>query len=478
MSEKRERYLTLEDARALLTVSVSSDDPKLPLARTLHELGLLRDADFRVLESEIQRAQGHANAILEHVRSGGEIDPEQATQLLVVALGGGLIDTPELNRAAAIAAPGLGEVVNKLSGAVRASQNRERSVNAYESIVGAIKELDGTAAEHLIQIGIELMTKIASSSGEIATRKALTLRTMRAAQATDLSTIASVVEAALVRGVVRTYDIVHDSKLIGTCINETSALLELGSRAETEADLSAACSVVAKISDQNALGKYMRTLSKQFGDGKKPTLTDVRQYSVGLTGLVKLHVAAPSTPAASHDEALLRRWATLHPSQAAALTAAANEIGAARAPYTERFKTERVGTERLALAKRHVKETIVPAKQIILLVGGTYSADIIDAFNEFHPADPVWGDWILKERLQPLKHGEVDERIGSVKCAGVVIIAKPAGHSIVDQAKVAVGRYGKTHVIIHNSSKRALRDGLTDLLVRLATKSEARSGQS
>ncbi len=478
MSEKRERYLTLEDARALLTASASSDDPKLPLARTLHERGLLSGEDFKVLEGEIQRAQGHADAILEHVRSGGEIDPEQATQLLVVALGGESIDTPELNRAAAIAGPNLGEVVNKLSGAVRASQNRERSVNAYESIVGAMKELDGTAAEHLIQIGIELMTKISSSSGEIGTRKALTLRIMRAALASDPSRIASVVEAALVRGVVRTYDIVHDSKLIGTCINDAGALLELGLRAETEADLSAACSVVAKISDQNALGKYMRTLSKQFGDGKKPTLTDVRQYSVGLTGLVKLHVAAPSTPAASHDEALLRRWASLHPSQAATFTAAATEIGAARAPYTERFKTERVGTERLTLAKRHVKEKIVPAKQIILLVGGTYSADIIDAFNEFHPADPVWGDWILKERLQPLKHGEVDERIGSVKCAGVVIIAKPAGHSIVDQAKVAVGRHGKTHVIIHNSSKRALRDGLTDVLVRLATKSEASSGQS
>ena len=118
----------------------------------------------------------------------------------------------------------------------------------------------------------------------------------------------------------------------------------------------------------------------------------------------------------------------------------------------------------------------MPAKQIVLLVGGTYSHDVIDAFNEFHPANPVWGEWILKERVQPLKSGEIDERIGSVKCAGVVIIAKPAGHSIVEQARTAVGRHRKTHVIIHNSSKNALREGLTSLLVKLSTKKEVANG--
>jgi hypothetical protein len=50
----------------------------------------------------------------------------------------------------------------------------------------------------------------------------------------------------------------------------------------------------------------------------------------------------------------------------------------------------------------------------------------------------------------------------------VVIIAKPAGHMIVEQAKTAVQRHGKPSVLITNSSKSALRDGLRSLLVRMA----------
>jgi hypothetical protein len=91
----------------------------------------------------------------------------------------------------------------------------------------------------------------------------------------------------------------------------------------------------------------------------------------------------------------------------------------------------------------------------------------VAAFNELHPADPVWGDWIFKERSQPIKSGEVDEAIASLRCVGVVIVAKPAGHTIVNQAKDAVKRHGKPHVTIHNSSKNALRNGLVELLLNL-----------
>jgi acyl-CoA reductase-like NAD-dependent aldehyde dehydrogenase len=63
--------------------------------------------------------------------------------------------------------------------------------------------------------------------------------------------------------------------------------------------------------------------------------------------------------------------------------------------------------------------------------------------------------------------GEVDEAIGSLRCVGVVIVAKPAGHTIVNQAKDAVKRHGKPHVTIHNSSKNALRNGLIELLLNL-----------
>ena len=74
----------------------------------------------------------------------------------------------------------------------------------------------------------------------------------------------------------------------------------------------------------------------------------------------------------------------------------------------------------------------------------------------------------MKERLQPLKSGEVDEAVASPNCAGVVIILKPAGHMITEQAKTAAQRHKKPFVSINNSSKSALRDGLRSLLVNMA----------
>jgi hypothetical protein len=57
----------------------------------------------------------------------------------------------------------------------------------------------------------------------------------------------------------------------------------------------------------------------------------------------------------------------------------------------------------------------------------------------------------------------------------VVIIVKPAGHMIVEQAKTAVQRHGKPSVTINNSSKSALRDGLRSLLVSMARAVELRA---
>jgi hypothetical protein len=109
-------------------------------------------------------------------------------------------------------------------------------------------------------------------------------------------------------------------------------------------------------------------------------------------------------------------------------------------------------------------------------VGGSFTKDLINAFNEFHPPVPTWGDWIVKDYSQPLKTGEVDDRVASPKCAGVVIIVKPAGHMIVEQAKTAVQRHGKPSVVINNSSKSALRDGLRSLLVRMAQSEAKQAG--
>jgi len=476
MSEERKPYMTLEDARALLAAVEQPGQPQLPLVRTLRDRGLIPVDLFKQLEGEIQRSQGQADAILEYVTAGGEINPEQALKLLIAALNGDVLNETAIARAVEVAAPSLNGAQAELVAAVRSSHDREVSVKAFKRMCAFSSSLSNASSQTLLEISFELISKIASSSGEISHRKRLTLQVIQAALKVAPAAVGRLVENGLSRGVLRTYDVVHDAVLLNASISNLEALLAIAARAEAEADLSAACSVVGRITDEAGAGRYIRTLCKQFGDGKKPTLADAQSVQAGLAALIKLHVAAPSAPAASHDEALLRRWAIHYPSEASKLIAAADEIGAARAPFTERFKAERVGSERLALAKRHVKECVVPAKQIVLLVGGTYSHDVIDAFNEFHPANPVWGDWILKERVQPLKSGEIDERIGSVKCAGVVIIAKPAGHSIVEQAKVAVDRHKKTHVIIHNSSKNALREGLTNLLLKLSAKWEVANG--
>jgi len=476
MSEERKQYMTLEDARALLAAVEQPGQPQLPLIRALRERGPIPVDSFKQLEGETQRSQGQADAILEYVTAGGEINPEQALKLLIAALNGDVLNETAIARAVEAAAPSLNGAQAELVAAVRSSHDREASVKAFKRMCTFSSSRSDTGSQELLEIGLELITKIASNSGEISHRKRLTFEVIRASLTAAPAAVGRLVEAGLSRGVVRTYDVVHDAVLLNASIKNLEALLAIAARAESEADLSAAFSIAGTITDEAAAGRFMRSLCKQFGDGKKPTPEDAQNIQGGLAALVKLHVAAPSAPAASHDEALLRRWAILHPSEAPKLVAAANQIGAARAPFTEQFKAERIGSERIALAKRHVKECVVPAKQIVLLVGGTYSRDVIDAFNEFHPADPIWGDWILKDKLRPLKSGEIDERIGSVKCAGVVIIAKPAGHSIVEQARTAVGRHGKTHVIIHNSSKNALREGLTSLLVKLSTKKEVANG--
>ena len=75
--------------RALLAAVEQPEKPQLPLVRTLRDRGLISVDLFKQLEGEIQRSQGQADAILEHVTAGGDINPEQAMKLLIAALKGG-----------------------------------------------------------------------------------------------------------------------------------------------------------------------------------------------------------------------------------------------------------------------------------------------------------------------------------------------------------------------------------------------------
>ena len=458
-----------DDQLAKDLVALVEHDPTVAsqMLRILSDHGVASAELVRSEQARIALAHGDKTALVQHGESGETLTPKQGIALLVEGLGGTSISNEVLQRATTAALPVLAKEHGKLISALRASQDRAIAVSTLERMGLAAQAAPADAQHSIVNLGIELIGKIASTAGEQTTRKNWTLRTMRACITLQSTAIGRLVEAALAREVIYTYDLVHDQAISQLAVADEASLRQLANRAESGADLTAASSLVGRVEDEKLQGQYLRSLLKQFGDQRTPSTEAVKDVLPGLDALVRLHEAAPEKPAASHDEAVLRRWASLQPAHATTLIAAAEKIGAARAPHTERFKQERVVSARLGIAKQYVKESIVANHKLVILVGGTYSHDVVAAFNELHPADPVWGDWIFKERSQPIKSGEVDEAIGSLRCVGVVIVAKPAGHTIVNQAKDAVKRHGKPHVTIHNSSKNALRNGLIELLLNL-----------
>ena len=458
-----------DDQLAKDLVALVEHDPTVAsqMLRILSDHGVASAELVRSEQARIALAHGDKTALVQHGESGETLTPKQGIALLVEGLGGTSISNEVLQRATTAALPVLAKEHGKLISALRASQDRAIAVSTLERMGLAAQAAPADAQHSIVNLGIELIGKIASTAGEQTTRKNWTLRTMRACITLQSTAIGRLVEAALAREVIYTYDLVHDQAISQLAVADEASLRQLANRAESGADLTAASSLVGRVKDEKLQGQYLRSLLKQFGDQRTPSTEAVKDVLPGLDALVRLHEAAPEKPAASHDEAVLRRWASLQPAHATTLIAAAEKIGAARAPHTERFKQERVVSARLGIAKQYVKESIVANHKLVILVGGTYSHDVVAAFNELHPADPVWGDWIFKERSQPIKSGEVDEAIGSLRCVGVVIVAKPAGHTIVNQAKDAVKRHGKPHVTIHNSSKNALRNGLIELLLNL-----------
>ena len=450
-------------------VALVEHDPTLAsqMLRILSDRGVASADLVRSEQSRIALVHGDKTALIQHGESGETVTPKQGVALLVEGLSGASVSNEVLQRATTAALPVLAKEHGKLISALRASQDRATSVSTLERMGLAAQGAPTDAQHSVVNLGIELIGKIASTAGEQTTRKNWTLRTMRACIALQPTAIGRLVESALAREVIYTYDLVHDQAIAQLAVTDEASLRQLVNRAESSADLTAASSLVGRVEDEKLRGQYLRLLLKQFGDQRTPSVEAVTSVLPGLDALVRLHEAAPEKPAASHDEAVLRRWASLHSAHATTLIAATEQIGAARAPHTERFKQERVASARLGIAKQYVKESIIANHKLVILVGGTYSHDVVAAFNELHPADPVWGDWIFKERSQPIKSGEVDEAIGSIRCAGVVIVAKPAGHTIVNQAKDAVRRHSKPHVTIHNSSKNALRNGLIELLLNL-----------
>ena len=459
-------------------VELVEHDPSLALSvlAVLEDAGIADQEFVRTQRSRLSLARGDRGALIEHGASGAELTPQQAIDLLAEALAGTPVPTEAIGNATSRALPLSQSAKGQLISAIRASQDRGASANAYEAVCVASVKNPSNDHMPIVDLGVELIARIAATPGELNARKALTLRVIRVGLTLAPNAAGRILDEALKSGLVRSYDVVHDKTVSAVVVVDEAAAKSVVSRAESGADLEAAALLAPRIIDEGRRGRYLRVLCKRYTDDHEPTPKAAKSVALGINALVALHQAAPSTEAASHDEALLRRWASLFADLRDDLGAAADQIAAARAPHTQRYKEARVESEQTAIAKRFVKERIVPEEKFILLVGGSYTKGLIDAFNEFHPPVPSWGDWIVKDRSQPLKSSEVDERVGSPKCAGVVIIMKPAGHMIVEQAKTAAQRHGKPSVTISNSSKSALRDGLRSLLVRMAQIATEKAG--
>ena len=457
-----------DDQLAHDLVALVEHDPTLAaqMLRILSDRGVA-SADFlRSEQARIALAHGDKTALIQHGESGEIVTPKQGIALLVERLSGASVSNEVLQRATTAALPILAKEHGKLISALRASQDRATSVATLERM-GLASQAAPTDAQHsIVNLGIELIGKIASTAGEQTTRKNWTLRTMRACIALQPSAIGRVLEAALAREVIYTYDLVHDQEISQLAVADEVSLRQLVSRAESSADLTAASSLVGRVEDEKLRGQYLRLLLKQFGDQRTPSAEAVKSVLPGLDALVGLHEAAPEKPAASHDEALLGRWAALYPNLQA-LQDAATRIGEARSTHKPATQATAREAERLVAAIKFIKEVVIPNDYRIVAVGGERTKAAAEAFDEFGKSPPQWGDWTTKEKQAPLSGYKIPEQISSPKCVGVLIITNPASHAMTNQAKEAAEKAGRPIVWIEYATKKKIREGIKSLVEKI-----------
>jgi len=458
-------------------IELLQHDPGLALSvLAVLEEAELADGEFvRAQRARLSLARGDRGALIEHGASGAELTPQQAIDLLAEALAGAQLPEAAITNAATLLSPLSQRAKGQLVAAIRASQDRARSVSTLESLCVAAREAPTDAQHSIVNLGIELIGKIASTAGEQTTRKNWTLRTMRACIALQPSAIERVVQAALERKVMYTYDLVHDQAISLLAVKEESALRQIVNRSESSADLTAASSLVGHIEDESLRGRYLRLLFKQFGDQRTPSVEAAQSVLPGLDALVCLHEAAPEKPAASHDEALLGRWAALYPNLHALLNAG-QRIGVARSSHTPTAQATAREAQRLAAAIKFIKEVVIPNDYRIVAVGGEKTRAAAEAFDELGESPPQWGEWLTKEKQVPLSAYKIPEQIASPKCIGVLIITNPASHAMTNQAKEAAEKSGRPLVWIEYATKKRIREGMKLLVEKILAKESNRIG--
>ena len=464
MSEKGERYLTLEDARALLTASATSDDPQLPLARTLHERGLLSDADFRVLESEVRRAQGNLDALIEHADGGGELDSAQAAAIFSAAIGAGPRSSLSLNRSIGMVARSLAENLDIVLRAIEQSTDPDQLAVAIGALLkSSAPESDSATVG---QIASTALRKLATTAGDLSGRKRRALQVLESVWTLEPPHFQSILDDALKLGPLRSFDIATHSMLGDVIRKSPGCCLVMVKRADSETDLHAVTELLGRVRSPRVPGDVIHQLLKRYGEAIKPTSAAAEALAGALAPLVAMHEQSPSSGAASHDAAALKRWSNQFP-HLQDLASAAQQIEAARAIHKPTVQAEIREQQRMERAIRFIKDVVIPNGGLIIAVGGKKSPAAHEAFDEFGKSPPNWGEWATKEYFQALNNYQIKDLIESPKCMGVLVITKPASHALTNQAKDAAMRANRPIVWIEEATKKKIREGMKTLVERI-----------
>ena len=449
-------------------IELLEHDPGLALSvLAVLEEAELADGEFvRTQRARLSLARGDRGALIEHGASGAELTPQQAIDLLAEALAGTPVPPKAIGNAVGCAFPLSQRAKGQLISAIRATQDRGVSVSAYEAICTVAGKNPSIDCATIVDLGANLVARIAATTGELSARKTVSLRTIRATLALAPSAAGRILDEALKARVVRSYDVVHDKAISASTVTDDTAVKAVVNRAESGADLEAAALLVPRIDDDGRRGRYLRALFKRYGDDHEPTRKAAESVAAGIDALVALHAAAPSAGAASHDHALLRRWAEVHPAMLE-LRSASDRIDALRAEHKPSTQAGFDEARRMKNAIEFIRSHIVPNDLRIVAVGGAKSSAANDAFDEFGKSPPQWGEWLVKERNAPLTGDQIPETIASPKCVGVLVITNPAGHAMTNQAKEAAERHSKPIVWIPYATKKNIREGIKRLTEKI-----------
>ncbi len=472
MSERREGYVTLEDARALVALVGTTPQPSLPLVRELRDRGLLSAEDFKLLEGEIQRAQGQLDALIEHADSGGRLEPAEAAVLFAAALGSGPRSEASFSASITRLSQSFAESLDAILRGVEQATDPDRLAVAAERLLQG----GGNHTESPVraQIASTALRKLSTLAGELGERKRRSLGVLASAADLEEQHFESALDEALKHGPLRSYDIATHTSL-GKIVGGRASLHQIiVKRASSEADLHAVAELLGRATTSEAHAEIVHQILKRYGEATSPTPNAARAVAGATAPLVARHLSAPTTGAASHDAAALARWAKLFP-QLPELAASAQQIDEARSEHKPAVQAEARERARMENAIRFIREVVIPNGSLIIAVGGMKTLAAQDAFDEFGEAPPTWGDWVTKERSQALNSFQVKELIESPKCIGVLVITKPASHSLTNQAKDAAERAGRPIVWIEEATKKKIREGMKALTERIVAQSRTNS---